>query len=302
MSHCTVANNSPVLDFGGIVNFVTGTLTMTNCTVANNTKGGLFNRGTMTITNSTIVHNFGGGIINGSQFDPHGTIDGTIELQNTLLARNGVDCLGPIISLDHNLIGDPTRCVITLQPSDLTGDPRVGVFTDPGIPGTGHVPLLPDSPAIDAATNAVCPALDQRGQPRPVDGTGDGTALCDIGAVEFFPQVNAFVALAAAPGTAFDPTPTPLAPAGTFTITATFTNISATPIGHPFFEVAELSGGNVLLNADGGPGGVGATLRADVNDDQVLSPGESFTTDFEIGLATAAPFQFFVNVRGVPTP
>ena len=64
-------------------------------------------------------------------------------------------------------------------------------------------------------------------------------------------------------------------------------------------EIDVRGAGNVLLNADHGPGGVGSTVTANVSADQVLSPGESFTTDFEIGLATTAPFQFFVNVLGI---
>jgi hypothetical protein len=53
---------------------------------------------------------------------------------------------------------------------------------------------------------------DQRGKPRLVDGDGDGSAACDIGAFEFFPLVNDFVTLDPALETAFDPTPIPEAP------------------------------------------------------------------------------------------
>ncbi len=35
-----------------------------------------------------------------------------------------------------------------------------------------------------AGSSPACEATDQRGQPRPADADGDGTAVCDIGAVE----------------------------------------------------------------------------------------------------------------------
>jgi hypothetical protein len=46
---------------------------------------------------------------------------------------------------------------------------------------------MSDSPVIDAGDNAACPAVDQRGVARPIDGDGDGVAVCDIGAVEYEP-------------------------------------------------------------------------------------------------------------------
>jgi hypothetical protein len=86
-----------------------------------------------------------------------------------------------------------------------------------------------------------------------------------------------------------------------FHITATFTNTSATAIGNPFFEVTELTGGDVLVNSDAGPGGVGATLSPDVGDG-MFSPGESTTVAFVIGLATREAFQFHVSIRGEAGP
>ena len=44
--------------------------------------------------------------------------------------------------------------------------------------------LQPDSPAMDAGDNSVCPAVDVLGNSRPVDGNSDGDVVCDIGAYE----------------------------------------------------------------------------------------------------------------------
>ncbi|HSB03175.1 MAG TPA: choice-of-anchor Q domain-containing protein, partial [Anaerolineales bacterium] len=42
----------------------------------------------------------------------------------------------------------------------------------------------PGSPAIDAGDNSVCPSVDILRAPRPVDGNGDGSAICEAGAYE----------------------------------------------------------------------------------------------------------------------
>jgi len=78
-------------------------------------------------------------------------------------------------------LNNPTGCAITLQPTDLIGDPGLGLFTDNGTPGNGHYPLLPGSPAINAGDPAACPKKDQIGQIR--------APLCDIGAIRFTHQL-----------------------------------------------------------------------------------------------------------------
>jgi hypothetical protein len=106
----------------------------------------------------------------------------------------------------------------------------------------------------------------------------------------------------APPVTRFNPNPVAGGPAGTYSIRATFTNTSTTEIFSPVFQVKELSGGNQLLNADGGPAGAGARLTPDVGNDHGLSPGESFTTEFLIGLSRRGSFTFLVDLLGALIP
>jgi len=102
--------------------------------------------------------------------------------------------------------------------------------------------------------------------------------------------------------TSFNGTPVPGGPAGTYTIVANFTNASSTPIDTPQFDVTQLSNGNLLLDADVPPGTVGSRLTADVGSDGFLSPGESFTANFVIGLQQRKAFTFFVDLLGVSEP
>jgi hypothetical protein len=153
-------------------------LTIVNSTIARNATGAIGNDGFLRIINSTISENVGGIFASPPAFGS----PGTTVLQNTILAGNigagffAGDC-NAAISLGHNIIGDPFSCTVTLQESDLTGDPGLGEFIDDGFPGQGHFPLLPDSPAINSANPDACPETDQLGNPR--------VGVCDRGSVEF---------------------------------------------------------------------------------------------------------------------
>ena len=63
-----------------------------------------------------------------------------------------------------------------------------------------------------------------------------------------------------------------------------------------------LTGGNILLNRDAGtPAGVGSVLTFPAIEgfaDRLLGPSECVTVTYKIGLATAATFDFFVDVLG----
>lgn len=93
---------------------------------------------------------------------------------------------------------------------------------------------------------------------------------------------------------AYDPTPLANAPAGVFTIGATFKNRSDLPISNLFFQVTRLTGNNLLLNANGGPGGEGSILTVP----GTLAPQAKATATFPIGLQQRWPFLFFVKAYG----
>ena len=119
-----------------------------------------------------------------------------IELRNTILAGNSATSIGPdchfrLHSDGGSLIGDPTGCEPALTATDLTGlDPLLGPLAAPHPLDRflAHA-LLPESPSLDSGDAAGCAARDQRGLSRPQDGDGNGTAICDRGAIERAPAL-----------------------------------------------------------------------------------------------------------------
>ena len=122
-------------------------------------------------------------------------------VRNTIVAGNagnagypsyspGGDAVGTFVSNGHNLFGSTAGWTGAISKTDrVKVDPKLGPLAYNGGQTMTHS-LMPGSPAIDAwydrsvGASSTCPALDQRGVRRPVDGNGDGVALCDIGALE----------------------------------------------------------------------------------------------------------------------
>jgi hypothetical protein len=207
ITNSAIVGNSTATGGSGAGIFNYGTMTIRNSSIVDNGAGsscplpipfigladveplgggGIQNGGNLTIKSSTIARNV---LDRGEDFVTGGILNnpgGTVELQNTIVALNTsdsgsnlpADCAGVITSLGNNLIGDKSNCDIDLLLSDLTGDPGLGVvFTDDGLPGHGHYPIVRTSQARDAGDEDSCTARDQIGNKRKKP--------CDIGAIEF---------------------------------------------------------------------------------------------------------------------
>ena len=186
---------------------------MRNVSIVNNTTssysygcgGGIYNeKSSPTFMNSTIAGNSswnGGGIYNSLQSAP--------VLTNVTIKDNTADSAsspggGIFSSYDSN--ATIRNSILWGNTPDQISGQAAATFSDiqNGHAGEGNIdqdPILPDleydggylmtqplvlgSPAIDAGDPDLCPATDQRGSSRPVDGDGDGTAACDMGSFEY---------------------------------------------------------------------------------------------------------------------
>jgi hypothetical protein len=99
-----------------------------------------------------------------------------------------------------------------------------------------------------------------------------------------------------------DPTGCPAGFVGTFSFEARLTNSSKRSLSDLVVAVITLTNGNLLQNADGGLGGVGARLTVPQQDgftDGMLSPDEFVDVSFIICLTEREPFTFVVDVLEV---
>jgi len=172
-------------DGGGMYSYQCSS-TLTNVTFSGNTAfhygGGMYNTGsTITLTNVTFAGNTadyygtggyrGGGIYNST---PSTTITNAIFWGNT---PDQIDGSASVTYSDIQGWSNYTN-------GNISADPLLGTLADNGGFTQTHS-LLPGSPAIDVGNPTICPATDQRGYLRPIDGNGDGVARCDMGAYEY---------------------------------------------------------------------------------------------------------------------
>jgi hypothetical protein len=166
-----VAEDSEGFGAGGGIAFQTGSLTISNSTIARNQAtagGGIDTDAEWTTVNSTIVGNVG--VAGADIFIGRARAN----VQNSIIGGCfGFIDFGLFNSLGHNIIHDPANCTGHFEPTDVVTDPLLAEWNSDG----AYFPLLPDSPAIDSANPDACPATDQLGNPR--------LGVCDRGSVEF---------------------------------------------------------------------------------------------------------------------
>jgi hypothetical protein len=180
----TFQGNASVLG-GAVYNAGGATAHFVNATLSGNTAtaggGGVYNNGgTADFEASTLYLNTTSGGSGNSLANAPG---GTIAVRNTILAGQTAggggpqECSGPIGSNGHNFASDAS-CGLAAGLGDIVGgNPNLGPLQGNGGPTATHQPAA-NSAVIDAGDTAKCPAVDQRGEPRP-----NGCA-CDIGSVE----------------------------------------------------------------------------------------------------------------------
>lgn len=183
LTNITFVNNSTATNGGGMLNSESSP-TLTNITFSGNSAGefggGLCNTFSSgpTLTNITITGNqapHGSGVCNvgGSLTFVNGIIWGNTPAQEQVYN----DHVTPDITYSDIEGGFPGA-------GNLNVDPHFGVFEDYG--GLTRVfTLLSSSPVIDQGSPSICPATDQLGLSRPVDGDGNDSAICDMGAFEY---------------------------------------------------------------------------------------------------------------------
>lgn len=192
---------------GGIMNINTGTMTIKNSSIVENTAyggGGITNNGVMMIVNSTISGNdasHGAGIETNTTLNlfnvtvtrnSASTGGGIYALynayiQNSIVAGNitegsyAKECYGSLTSLGYSIIIPSDGCIYSSGTGDLIGvEPGVGELI--GLPA--YHPLLSDSPAVNAGNPAGCE--DEQAVDLTTDQRGaDRDNQCDIGAYEY---------------------------------------------------------------------------------------------------------------------
>jgi hypothetical protein len=216
----TFSGNTASKNGGGMFNSMECSPTLTNVTISANTAtengGGMYNDfSSPTLTNVTFSNNTatnGGGMHNYIMSNP--ALTNVTFLENTAASNGG--------GMSNQELSSPTLTNAILwgntggQVYNTNSSTPTIIYSDVqgGYTGTGNIDLDPllgalannggftqthalgtSSPAIDTGSTSVCPATDQRGHVRPIDGDMNGSSICDMGAYEYDPFTYIFLPL-----------------------------------------------------------------------------------------------------------
>ncbi len=187
-----------------------GSLVLISSTVSGNRAkfhgGGVLvttSNGRVNINDSTISNNIadydgnGSGLGGGLRFDVAFGSATAYVISNSVLADNRIGSVAGVGAQDCHSVPSNTlnvfrswlqtpdaSCVIAPLGNTVNMPALLGTLANNGGPTQTAAPL-PLSPLIDSINSGSnCGAFDQRGVARPSDGDGNGSVLCDIGAVE----------------------------------------------------------------------------------------------------------------------
>ena len=187
LTNVTFASN-PAESGGGMSNSGSHP-SLTNVTFNGNsarTRGGAiynFNASNPTLVNVTISENSavtnGGGILNAHGSSP--TLTNAIVWKNLPALNQIKNEIGSTVMITFS---DIESAVVYEGTGNINLDPLLGILADNG----GFIQtqaLGAGSPVIDAGNPETCPDADQRGYHRPINGAGDASEICDMGAYEY---------------------------------------------------------------------------------------------------------------------
>lgn len=189
-----VANSGSEMSRGGAIAHEAGVLLLSNSTISGNTSGGLSNGypsdtpvAVLPVTrlfNVSVIDNSGYGLYNW----------GEVLLRNSLVVGNRDPVDGLVVNCRN--VGQSRYRAIGLLLETDGGSCGADLYIDPALTHSSLIhpladnggltrthALRPASLALDAGIG-VCSSYDQRAVARPLDGNGDGVALCDLGAFE----------------------------------------------------------------------------------------------------------------------
>lgn len=218
LQNSTISHNSAITEGGGILIDPSSNSFIVASTIYSNsaaTGGGILNYGQLESINSTVSSNEasqeGGGIwseANTGTFLENVTVaennapsgagiyhfGSTTAITNTIIANNGGENCNLPLTTTYFSLENSNDCGLSNTGNITNTNPLLGSLANNGGSTLTHA-LLSISPAIDAGDNANCPTTDQRGGIRPFDGDDNGTAVCDIGAIEYNPSLMKFIYL-----------------------------------------------------------------------------------------------------------